>query len=108
MRITSIRAYRVELPLHETTYKWSGGKSVTVFDSTIVRVDTDSGLVGYGEVCPLGPLGAQSLPLHYPAPALERFGAPERLWMLPEPPEQQQRLVQGGTVERAGRRLLPF
>jgi L-alanine-DL-glutamate epimerase-like enolase superfamily enzyme len=55
MRIASIRAYRVELPLHETTYKWSGGKSVTVFDSTVVRVDTDSGLVGYGEVCPLGP-----------------------------------------------------
>jgi L-alanine-DL-glutamate epimerase-like enolase superfamily enzyme len=55
MKIASIRAYRVELPLHETTYKWSGGKSVTVFDSTIVRVDTDSGLVGYGEVCPLGP-----------------------------------------------------
>jgi L-alanine-DL-glutamate epimerase-like enolase superfamily enzyme len=44
----------VELPLHEVTYKWSGGKSVTVFDSTIVRVETDAGLVGYGEVCPLG------------------------------------------------------
>jgi L-alanine-DL-glutamate epimerase-like enolase superfamily enzyme len=55
MRIASIRAYRVELPLHETTYKWSGGKSVTIFDSTIVRVETDTGLVGYGEVCPLGP-----------------------------------------------------
>ena len=26
-----------------------------VFDSTIVRVETDSGLAGYGEVCPLGP-----------------------------------------------------
>jgi len=55
MKITRILAYRVELPLHETTYKWSGGKSVTVFDSTVVRVDTDAGLVGYGEVCPLGP-----------------------------------------------------
>lgn len=55
MKITRIQAYRVELPLHETTYKWSGGKSVTVFDSTIVRVDTDAGLSGYGEVCPLGP-----------------------------------------------------
>src|SRR5437870_5283343 len=55
MQITRILAYRVELPLHETTYKWSGGKSVTVFDSTIVRVETDSGLVGHGEVCPLGP-----------------------------------------------------
>jgi cis-L-3-hydroxyproline dehydratase len=55
MRITRILAYRVALPLHETTYKWSGGKSVTVFDSTIVRVETDAGFVGHGEVCPLGP-----------------------------------------------------
>lgn len=55
MKISRILAYRVELPLHETTYKWSGGKSVTVFDSTIVAVETDTGLVGYGEVCPLGP-----------------------------------------------------
>ena len=55
MRITRIFAHRVELPLHETTYKWSGGKSVTVFDSTIVGVETDAGIVGFGEVCPLGP-----------------------------------------------------
>jgi L-alanine-DL-glutamate epimerase-like enolase superfamily enzyme len=55
MKINRILAYRVELPLHETTYKWSGGKSVTVFDSTIVRVETDTGLAGHGEVCPLGP-----------------------------------------------------
>ena len=55
MKIVRIFAHRVELPLHETTYKWSGGKSVTVFDSTIVGVETDTGLIGYGEVCPLGP-----------------------------------------------------
>jgi L-alanine-DL-glutamate epimerase-like enolase superfamily enzyme len=55
MKITRILAYRVDLPLHETTYRWSGGKSVTVFDSTIVRVETDTGLAGHGEVCPLGP-----------------------------------------------------
>ena len=55
MKIERILAYRVELPLHETTYKWSGGKSVTVFDSTIVGVETETGHVGYGEVCPLGP-----------------------------------------------------
>ena len=55
MKITRLLAYRVELPLHETTYKWSGGKSVTVFDSTIIRVETDAGIVGHGEVCPLGP-----------------------------------------------------
>jgi len=56
VKITRILAYRVELPLRETTYKWSGGKSVTVFDSTIVRVETDAGVTGYGEVCPLGPV----------------------------------------------------
>ncbi len=55
MKITRIFAHRVDLPLHATTYTWSGGKSVTVFDSTIVGVETDSGLIGYGEVCPLGP-----------------------------------------------------
>ncbi len=55
MKITGIRAYRVELPLHEGTYKWSGGKSVDVFDSTVVAIDTDAGITGYGEVCPLGP-----------------------------------------------------
>jgi L-alanine-DL-glutamate epimerase-like enolase superfamily enzyme len=55
MKISRILAYRVELPLHEGTYEWSGGKSVSVFDSTIVRVETDIGLAGHGEVCPLGP-----------------------------------------------------
>jgi L-alanine-DL-glutamate epimerase-like enolase superfamily enzyme len=55
MKIVRIFAHRVELPLFEGTYKWSGGKSVSVFDSTIVGVETDTGLIGYGEVCPLGP-----------------------------------------------------
>jgi cis-L-3-hydroxyproline dehydratase len=55
MKITRILAYRVELPLHEGSYKWSGGKSVSVFDSTIVAIETDQGVTGYGEVCPLGP-----------------------------------------------------
>jgi L-alanine-DL-glutamate epimerase-like enolase superfamily enzyme len=55
VKITRIFAHRVELPLREGDYKWSGGKSVQVFDSTIVGVETDTGLVGYGEVCPLGP-----------------------------------------------------
>jgi L-alanine-DL-glutamate epimerase-like enolase superfamily enzyme len=55
MRITRVFAHRVELPLVEGRYSWSGGKSVSVFDSTIVGVETDQGLLGYGEVCPLGP-----------------------------------------------------
>jgi L-alanine-DL-glutamate epimerase-like enolase superfamily enzyme len=55
MKIIRIAAYQVDLPLHEGSYKWSGGKSVEVFDSTIVRIETDAGVVGHGEVCPLGP-----------------------------------------------------
>ncbi len=55
MKITRISVYRVELPLVEGSYKWSGGKSVSVFDSTVVGVGTDGGLTGWGEVCPLGP-----------------------------------------------------
>ncbi len=56
MKITRIAAYQVDLPLHEGNYNWSGGKSVKVFDSTIVRIDTDAGITGYGEICPLGPV----------------------------------------------------
>jgi cis-L-3-hydroxyproline dehydratase len=55
MKITRIEAFRVELPLHEGSYRWSGGNSVEVFDSTIVAISTDAGITGYGEVCPLGP-----------------------------------------------------
>jgi L-alanine-DL-glutamate epimerase-like enolase superfamily enzyme len=55
MRITGIRVWRVELPLHEGRYSWSNDNFVDVFDSTVVALDTDAGLVGWGEVCPLGP-----------------------------------------------------
>ncbi len=54
MKISSIKAYQVDLPLHEGSYNWSGGKSVAVFDSTVVAVETDAGLTGYGESCPWG------------------------------------------------------
>ena len=55
MKINRISAFQVDLPLVEGAYRWSGGNRVSVFDSTIVRVDTDAGISGYGEVCPLGP-----------------------------------------------------
>lgn len=55
MKITGLSVYQVDLPLHEGRYSWSGGKSVAVFDSTVVGVHTDAQLTGWGEVCPLGP-----------------------------------------------------
>ena len=56
MKITGFDVYQVDLPLKEGNYKWSEGKSVAVFDSTVVAVHTDAGITGYGEVCPLGPV----------------------------------------------------
>jgi len=55
MKISNITVYQVDLPLREGSYHWSGGKSVSVFDSTVVQIDTDEGITGWGEVCPLGP-----------------------------------------------------
>ncbi|TWU51751.1 cis-3-hydroxy-L-proline dehydratase [Rubripirellula reticaptiva] len=56
MKISRINVYQVDLPLHEGKYSWSEGKSVGVFDSTVVEIQTDAGVTGYGEVCPLGPV----------------------------------------------------
>ena len=55
MKIEALRVYQVDLPLVEGRYTWSDGRYVEVFDSTIVEIETDSGLTGFGEVCPLGP-----------------------------------------------------
>ncbi len=55
MRVTSINVYQADLPLVEGRYTWSDGRYVEVFDSTVVELETDEGLSGIGEVCPLGP-----------------------------------------------------
>ena len=54
MRIKQIDVFQVEYRLHDKSYAWSGGHSVSVFVSNIVRISTDDGITGYGEVCPLG------------------------------------------------------
>jgi L-alanine-DL-glutamate epimerase-like enolase superfamily enzyme len=62
MKITRIAAYRVDLPLHEGRYNWSNANTVAVFDSTVVRIETDAGITGWGEVCPLGAAYLPSYP----------------------------------------------
>ena len=54
MKITAIRAFQVDLPIKEGRYNWSNDNYVEVFDSTVVEVETDAGIRGYGECCPLG------------------------------------------------------
>lgn len=56
MKITGVRIYQMDLPLKEGRYSWGNGKYVEVFDSTLVAVETDAGIEGYGEACPLGPV----------------------------------------------------
>lgn len=54
VKITRVTVYRQWQPFVSGIYTCSGGRSAGGFDSTIVRVDTDSGLGGWGEMAPLG------------------------------------------------------
>ncbi|MEM1401095.1 MAG: cis-3-hydroxy-L-proline dehydratase [Pseudomonadota bacterium] len=54
MRITKLNIYQVGLPLKEGRYSWSNGNYVEMFDSTVLEIVTDEGLLGYAECCPLG------------------------------------------------------
>ena len=54
MRITRISVYHVNLPL-EHPYWLSGGRlKFEVLDATIVKIDTDAGVTGWGEGTPWG------------------------------------------------------
>ncbi|WP_299725855.1 enolase C-terminal domain-like protein [uncultured Tateyamaria sp.] len=54
MKITRIQVYQVDLPL-EHPYWLSGGRlKFDVLDATLVRVETDTGLTGWGEGTPWG------------------------------------------------------
>ena len=55
MKIKTMRVFQADLPLKEGRYSWSDGKYVDVFDSTVVELESDDGMLGHGEVCPLGP-----------------------------------------------------
>ncbi len=50
MKIEKIRVYQADLPVNEGSYNFADGKAVSVFDSTVVEIITDSGIKGYGEV----------------------------------------------------------
>ena len=54
MRIVGIKAYRLDQPFRDGAYVCSGGRSALDFDSLVVRLDTDEGLSGWGEMAPLG------------------------------------------------------
>ena len=54
MKIRAITAWTQWQPFVDGTYTCSGGRSAAGFDSTLVRIDTDADLCGWGEYAPLG------------------------------------------------------
>jgi L-alanine-DL-glutamate epimerase-like enolase superfamily enzyme len=53
MRIAELHIYKKDLPVKDGPYTMSG-QTVWSLDTTIVRLVTDTGIEGLGEVCPLG------------------------------------------------------
>lgn len=63
MRITRITIWQIELPLAKPYFLSGGRLRFDRLDSTILRIDTDDGLSGWGEACPWG---HSYLPAHGP------------------------------------------
>ena len=55
MRIRRIDVFAVTLHHAAGPFVMSGGRVSTEQDSTVVRIETDDGLVGYGESCVISP-----------------------------------------------------
>ncbi|MDA0160729.1 mandelate racemase/muconate lactonizing enzyme family protein [Solirubrobacter ginsenosidimutans] len=55
MRIARVTSFGYDLHYAHGEYVMSGGRTITSLPSTIVKLETDDGLTGYGETCPLGP-----------------------------------------------------
>ncbi|MER3457025.1 MAG: mandelate racemase [candidate division GAL15 bacterium] len=54
MRVRGVEVYGYELTYAHGRYVMSRGRAVERLSSTVVRLFTDDGLDGWGEVCPLG------------------------------------------------------
>ncbi|MBM3676807.1 MAG: mandelate racemase [Actinobacteria bacterium] len=55
MRAVRIDVFGYDLSYVHGRYVMSGGRVIEVLPSTVVRVTTEEGIEGFGEVCPLGP-----------------------------------------------------
>ncbi|KAF1848062.1 putative mandelate racemase [Cucurbitaria berberidis CBS 394.84] len=54
LAITRIDVFQVDLPYSHGVYVLSAGREYRSFDSTIVRITTNTGIEGWGESCPFG------------------------------------------------------
>jgi L-alanine-DL-glutamate epimerase-like enolase superfamily enzyme len=55
VRIARVDVYGYDLTYVHGRYVMSGGRVIDTLPSTVVRLTTDGGATGFGEVCPLGP-----------------------------------------------------
>ena len=53
--IARVLVYSYDLSYVHGRYVMSGGREITTLSSTVVEVETEGGVSGFGEVCPLGP-----------------------------------------------------
>jgi L-alanine-DL-glutamate epimerase-like enolase superfamily enzyme len=56
VRIAEIHLYQMDLPVSDKNYRMSAGGAYASFDSTIVEIVSDTGISGWGETCPVGPV----------------------------------------------------
>lgn len=54
MKIERITVWQLELPLHKPYWLSGGRLRYDRLDSTLLRIDTDAGICGWGEGCPWG------------------------------------------------------
>jgi len=60
-QIARIAVYQADLPVPGGAYHMSGGRAYPALDTTLVKVETNKGVTGWGESCPFGPV---YLPAH--------------------------------------------
>ncbi len=91
MKVTRITLWRLPLTSHETYYM-ADGKTCATVETTVLRLDADNGMAGWGEVCPIPhylPAYARGV-----APAVEEM-APELLGVDPSGVEAPMRKLDG-------------
>ena len=54
MKIAELHLYQYDLPVKNGPYTMANAE-VWTLDTTLVRVVSDTGLLGWGETCPVGP-----------------------------------------------------
>lgn len=61
MKIAELSIYQYDLPVKNGPYTMSNSE-ISALDTTLLKLVTDTGVVGWGESCPLGPAYAEAHP----------------------------------------------